>query len=330
MPFKSLLLSLLFAALLIACGARSDEDAVRDVVEEFFAALSENSIGAFLLLAEECRNEISPDEFQANMAQLGTFFVGNEIEVDNVEITERLEDEIVVDLDLALVLEGEASDFGEAGLGRARFAKEDGRWRFSDCAVFGAEETVAPTPTPLSAKASAQRAEADDDSALPGDFVDLPAIYGGPYPDTASHTRQEIDYLAQGNSNPPAGGPHWGNSRCTFEPEVSPPNCGPAPWGVHRTPWQPETLVHNMEHGGVIVWYNTTDQQVIDELEELAAKRGASGALLILAPYVDMEPEQIAITAWSRIDAFPVSEYSLDRIERFIDAHELRFNPEAF
>jgi hypothetical protein len=45
-------------------------------------------------------------------------------------------------------------------------------------------------------------------------------------------------------SNPPAGGPHW--------PVW-------ARWGVHDTPVPLEYLVHNEEHGGIILFYNCPD-----------------------------------------------------------------------
>ncbi|MDP3766921.1 MAG: DUF3105 domain-containing protein, partial [Dehalococcoidia bacterium] len=84
-------------------------------------------------------------------------------------------------------------------------------------------------------------------------------------------------------------------------------------------------LVHNMEHGGAVVWYNTTDQAIIDDLEELIKDRTGG---VVLAPYPDMEEEYIAVTTWGRIDKFPVSEFSIDRVKAFFDAHICRFNPE--
>ncbi len=85
-----------------------------------------------------------------------------------------------------------------------------------------------------------------------------------------------------------------------------------------------------MEHGGVIVWYNTQDRDIVNELEDAIAERLRRGELLVMTPYPDMEREQIAVTAWSRIDAFPTADYSLARVEAFIDAHLRRFNPEDF
>ncbi len=176
-------------------------------------------------------------------------------------------------------------------------------------------------------------AEASDDPSLPGQYVDLPNIYDGPYGSgdggTGGHVSRDIDYVADGNTNPPAGGPHW-SGRCAEDPSDAPAFCGPAPWGIYREPWEPATLVHNMEHAGVIIWYNTSAQQTIDELEDIAEARLEDGTNLVLAPYPDMEPETIALTAWSRIEKFPVTEYSKSRMEKFIDTHERRFNPEGF
>ena len=179
-----------------------------------------------------------------------------------------------------------------------------------------------------SGDAAGVKEEADASPDLPGEWIDLAAIYGGPYSDTAGHARRDVDYVADGNSDPPAGGPHWGSSTCARDAESSPAFCGPAPSGIYRTPWEPETLVHNMEHGGNILWYNFTDTALRDELEEIIEDRLNARELLVMAPYADMEEDTIALTHWSRVDKFPVSEYSKERVEAFFDAHECRFNPE--
>ncbi|OGO50225.1 MAG: hypothetical protein A2148_04330 [Chloroflexi bacterium RBG_16_68_14] len=190
--------------------------------------------------------------------------------------------------------------------------------------------------------AEAAAIEADPAPDLPGEWVNLPKAYGGFYgnndgPNTGQHVTREVDYANDCseddppicNSTPPTGGPHWGSSACPDDPEDAPPFCGPAPWGVFRKPWDAETLVHNMEHGGVVLWYNTTDQQIIDELEQLIGDRLDNGELLVMAPYSETEEETIALTAWARIDKFSVNEYSQDRVKKFIDAFRCRFNPES-
>jgi hypothetical protein len=183
-------------------------------------------------------------------------------------------------------------------------------------------------------KDAAIAAERDASTTIPGEFVNLPEIYGGPYSETAGHVTQQVDYASDCsptnpemcNTNPPVGGPHW-SGRCGDDPTNAPSFCGPAPFGVYRAEWAPETLVHNMEHAGVVLWYNTDDQEVIDELEQYIGDRGGN---LVMAPYSDMEENTIAITSWSRIDKFPVAEYTLDRVEQFIDVNHKRFNPEGF
>ncbi len=173
-------------------------------------------------------------------------------------------------------------------------------------------------------------AEANDDPNLPGEWVDLPSIYGGPYSATAPHVSRDVDYAADQGELPPVGGPHWGSSACGNNPDEAPPFCGPAPWGIYLVSWPAETLMHNMEHGGSVVWYNTADQTLIDELADLIENRLDRGDLVVMAPYFDMEEEQIAVTHWSRREKFPVSEYTEDRVNEFLDAHERRFNPEGF
>ncbi|MEX2158643.1 MAG: DUF3105 domain-containing protein [Dehalococcoidia bacterium] len=180
----------------------------------------------------------------------------------------------------------------------------------------------------------AVEAEANDDPSLPGEYVNVPEIYDGYWgntggTNTGEHVRRDVDYEADGNSNPPAGGPHW-SGQCGDDPSEAPAFCGPAPWGIYNEPWDPETLVHNMEHAGAVIWYNTADQGVIDDLESIVEDQLNDGKLLVMAPYRDMEAETIALTSWSRIEKFLVGEYSEERVKEFIDVHERRFNPEDF
>ena len=201
--------------------------------------------------------------------------------------------------------------------------------------IRGGAKPPSPTATPRLSDPPfvPQEVEADDDPSLPGEYIDLPQIYGGYYgnqngPNTAAHRLGPIDYSAQGL--PPAGGPHWGSGACGTDPTRAPPDCGPVPWGVYRDPWPAESLVHNMEHAGVIIWYNTSDEDTIDELESFAEEQLNQGKLIVLAPYPDMEGDHIAITVWSRRDEFPASKYSDERLKRFIDALYCRFDPERF
>jgi len=176
-------------------------------------------------------------------------------------------------------------------------------------------------------------AEVEGDAApdLPGEHVDLQGIYDGFYGNTegnstANHVSVPVDYSEQGL--PPTGGPHWGSGPCGEDPADAAPFCGPAPWGVYRVSWETETLVHNLEHGGAVVWYNTTDQAIIDELEALTTDHLNDGDIVVMAPYPEMDEETIAVTSWARRDVMTVAEYTRDRVDEFLDVHVCRFNPE--
>jgi hypothetical protein len=183
----------------------------------------------------------------------------------------------------------------------------------------------------------AAKIEADPAPDLPGEYVNLPEIYADGStlahygatdgPGTAGHVTREVDYSIQGL--PPAGGPHWGATTCGPDPQTAPAFCGPVPWGVYFVPWPAASLVHNLEHGGIVVWYNTTDTNIRDQLKDIVAGYGDKNALVVMAPYPEMESETIALTAWGRRDKFPVSEYSEDRVKTFIDKLKCRFNPES-
>lgn len=339
-------LAAVLASLLAACGGgTSDETALKKAIEEFFQSSVADPPKAYTYLAQECKDEIAFPEFAVGRFFFGGLLGDRKPEVKELKILEHGEDAIVANFEIVLVVDGEEFPLSanEEDDGPTRFVKENGRWRFADCEDFsltgGFSETeievVPAIPDTQSRFSEGSTVEADDDPFLPGEYVNLPEIYGGFYgnrdgPNTAAHVRRDIDYVGDGNSNPPAGGPHWGSAACGSVPEEAPSFCGPAPWGTYRTPWEPETLIHNMEHAGVVLWYNTADQSVIEELENLIADRLRDGQLLVMTPYPDMEAETVALTAWSRIDKFPVSEYTRQRVEEFIDVHERRFNPEGF
>jgi len=167
-------------------------------------------------------------------------------------------------------------------------------------------------------------AERDRDTNLPGQWIDP----GATYPDDADHVEGSVPFCedtttqltAEGkvtcyHSNPPTSGPH------------SPTDAAP---GIYSEPVPKENLVHSMEHGAVIIWYNCTDcDELVSQVRQVAEGYGGDGRNLVMTPYPGMEANTIALTAWSRLDKFSVSEYSEDRLRRFVEAHERRFNPES-
>jgi hypothetical protein len=105
------------------------------------------------------------------------------------------------------------------------------------------------------------------------------------------------------NTKPPTSGPHFG---------------GLASWGVHDSPIPDGMQIHNLEDGGVGIWYDCPDgcPDVIEQLENVVDDLGEDG--LLLAPYPDMDT-RIALTAWNRIDRF--DDFDQERIVEFIKAY---------
>jgi hypothetical protein len=176
------------------------------------------------------------------------------------------------------------------------------------------------------------KAELDDDPNIPGVYYPPhPGLDGQPETgDERQHfnsgqvvpicTQEQLDSGNVSNplcytSNPPTSGPH-----------------SPTPQGFTNleNPAPKENILHSMEHGGVFIWYNTTDQAAIDLIKSVVNENTDRRRFVGSTIYTGMEDETIAITSWTRLDKFPVSELTEERLQHFIDENHKRFNPEGF
>jgi len=106
--------------------------------------------------------------------------------------------------------------------------------------------------------------------------------------DIETFEEQEAQHIDVGaphapyNSSPPTSGPHY---------EV------PGPTEFFTEPQQPETFVHNLEHGEIVIWYNPdAPAETLEDIEDLVRQEPAATAAI---PYTDIEsPSQFALTAW--------------------------------
>ncbi len=193
--------------------------------------------------------------------------------------------------------------------------------------------------------ADAAKMEEDPAPNLPGQYVNLPeafavgstqAHYGSTTgPNTNSHVTRDVDYSKETSASapnglPPAGGPHWGSTTCGSDPAAAPAFCGPIPWGIYRAEWHAESFVHNMEHGGVVIWYNLSDRTLRDQIEAEVAKLGKNGAFVVMAPYSAIPANTIAFTAWARREILPADQYDNSKLDEFTKTFNCRFNPEGF
>lgn len=159
--------------------------------------------------------------------------------------------------------------------------------------------------------------EQDSSPTLPGIF----------YPSQGNHHLQVGMAFTRYNSNPPTSGPHW----LAGHPYLLPSGAAiatPPQWGIYAEELPNETLVHSMEHGGVVIWYRPRggcDASCEADLRSLVKRYLARGHHLILVPSGSLD-HPIAVTAWTRLETFESVDASA--IARFISAHEGRYNPE--
>jgi hypothetical protein len=86
------------------------------------------------------------------------------------------------------------------------------------------------------------------------------------------------------SSNPPTSGWHWAN---------------PQDWGIYTTPQVQEQLVHNLEHGGIVVQYNNLSSTDTQHLTDLVQRDSYH---MVLAPYPGLpDGVRVALTAWDHL-----------------------------
>lgn len=119
---------------------------------------------------------------------------------------------------------------------------------------------------------------------------------GSPVPTMTSADHVPDGTRVQYSTNPPTSGGMWN---------------GEATWGVQRTPPADELMMHNLEHGGVIISYNAAkvDAPTIDKLTQLTrAVRGSVRRCVILTPRSSIRDDKpIALTSWgvlATLDAY--------------------------
>ena len=130
----------------------------------------------------------------------------------------------------------------------------------------------------------------------------MPVVY-----QPSNHIAPGSTYEGEYNSTPPTSGPHWdtGWAGCGFFEEENPD----------------EQVVHNMEHGQVVISYNLSDEGVIEQVREIARSLPGRRSWMIMRPYSKIGSGKIALTAWGWKDEFSVSELTEERVTRFYDAH---------
>ncbi len=90
----------------------------------------------------------------------------------------------------------------------------------------------------------------------------------------------KVDY----NSNPPTSGPHYVN---------------PQSAGIYDKPIPDGNLVHSMEHGAVIIWYQSNlAKDQIEQLKNIYYSVGVNKKIMVPRDNLDVP---VALTSWGRL-----------------------------
>jgi hypothetical protein len=117
-------------------------------------------------------------------------------------------------------------------------------------------------------------------------------------------THVSADTRTSYNSNPPTSGAH------TVET---------APWGVSATPLPDISLVHNLEHGGIVLHYQPNlDDAQRQQLVTLAGELQRQDHKVVLAPRAENDAP-ITATAWGKV--LKQQAFNGDELRSFFSAN---------
>ena len=102
------------------------------------------------------------------------------------------------------------------------------------------------------------------------------------------------------NSTPPTSGDHLAT---------------PLPAGMYDTEQDMRALVHNMEHGYVVMLYKGIPSDQVDQLRQFVDQR--DGAKLVLAPYSGLASNGVALAAWQNLET--MQQVNMDVVQAFVN-----------
>ena len=91
---------------------------------------------------------------------------------------------------------------------------------------------------------------------------------------------QDPDAPVKYNSFPPSSGPHYAQ---------------PAPWSIYPDSVKQTILVHNLEHGGIVIQYGDVSEETVKEIRSFYQDDPYG---VVVTPYPRLE-KKIALTAWN-------------------------------
>jgi Protein of unknown function (DUF3105) len=102
------------------------------------------------------------------------------------------------------------------------------------------------------------------------------------------------------NSNPPTSGDHLAT---------------PLPAGIYDNEQDMRALVHNLEHGYVVILYKGISEDQREELTKFVDQR--KGSKLVLAPWSGLDSDGVALVAWRNLEL--LQRVNMDVVQAFVN-----------
>lgn len=113
-------------------------------------------------------------------------------------------------------------------------------------------------------------------------------------------------------TTPATSGDHWSSAS---------PQC-PMNWGVYTSAVLEPCVLHNLEHGGIVIWYQSSlsADQVTKLADFVTAQLGGSRYGFVLSPWTGKDfGHPVAVTAWQWL--LYLDSADTDAINGFADLH---------
>ena len=117
----------------------------------------------------------------------------------------------------------------------------------------------------------------------------------------------------------------------TVEYSTSPPTSGdhwklPARCGFYEEGLPDEQIVHNLEHGNIVVSYNLSSDEKVDQLKDALDGIGLSSIWGVTRSYDKIPSGTISLAAWGVMDT--MEEVDSERMNTFFETYSGALGPE--
>jgi hypothetical protein len=95
--------------------------------------------------------------------------------------------------------------------------------------------------------------------------------------------------------------------------------------GVYDNDQDMRALVHNQEHGYVVILYKGIPADQVDQLREFVEAR--DGSKLVLAPWSGLESNGVALAAWQNLET--MQRVNIDVVQAFVNDYMIPNAPKS-